>query len=170
MKRSEFIRASLLVPLAPVLLTSLSGAATAVTVKAAEFVEKAGIAGQFEIDSSKLAVANAKNPEVKSFAERMIKDHTAAGEELKATVGTKYKMPAKLDATHQKMMDKLTSARAAIDAPYVKMQIEAHKQAVELFSAFGNDGDDAALNAYAMKTLPTLKTHYDMIRKIKVKS
>lgn len=48
----------------------------------------------------------------------------------------------------------------------MKMQVEAHAEAVKLFDTFGQHGDDAALQAFALKTLPTLKDHYAMIKKI----
>jgi putative membrane protein len=96
----------------------------------------------------------------------MIKDHTAAADELKTTAGSKYKVPDALDAKHQKMIDRLSAAGAKQDADYVKMQVEAHAEAVKLFDTFSQHGDDAALQAFALKTLPTLKHHYAMIKKI----
>jgi putative membrane protein len=165
MNRIEFIRAGLLIPLAPVLLPAIPIAAAA-NVTAAEFVEKAGVAGKFEIASSEIAAAKTKNADIKSFAERMIKDHAAAANELKATAGSKYKVPETLDAQHQEMIDQLSAAGANLDASYVKMQVEAHAEAVKLFDSFGQHGDDAALQAFAVKTLPTLQMHYDMIKKI----
>jgi putative membrane protein len=38
-----------------------------------------------------------------------------------------------------------TAAPGKFDALYVKMQTEAHKQAVGLFDKYGKEGDDAAL-------------------------
>jgi putative membrane protein len=166
MNRAEFVRMGLLIPFAPVLLPG-TPRALAMSITAKEFVEKAGVAGKFEIASSEIVAAKTKNADIKSFAERMIKDHTAAADELKTTVGGKYKMPDALDAKHQKMIDKLSAAGAKQDAEYVKMQVEAHAEAVKLFDTFGQHGDDAALQAFALKTLPTLKDHYAMIKKIR---
>lgn len=166
MKRSQFVRLGLLAPLAPVLLAGHSQTASAAAIKAADFVSKAGIAGQFEIESSQLAEASAQREDVKSFARHMIKDHTIAAQELKATAGSKYTVPAKLDDKHQQMIDELKAAGSGIDALYIKMQVAAHKEAVELFAVYGKSGDDAALQAFAVKTLPTLQMHNDMITKI----
>lgn len=164
MNRHQFLRAGLALPLTPFLLHAVP-AAYAVAVTAAEFVEKAGIAGQFEIASSEIIAAKTQKADIKSFAEQMIKDHTKAAEELKTTVGTKYKIPGDLDSKHQKMIEEL-KADSSADANYVKMQVKAHEEAVKLFGAYGKQGDDAALQAFAKKTLPTLQMHYDMIRKI----
>ncbi|MGE0006537.1 MAG: DUF4142 domain-containing protein [Parvibaculaceae bacterium] len=165
MKRSEFIRMSLLLPLAPAML-AISSPVRAGGTTAAQFVEKAGVAGRFEIASSEIAAASTKNADIKSFAERMIKDHTAAAEELKSTAADKYTVPAKLDEKHQKMVDELKAAGEGAGASYVEMQVKAHEEAVMLFDDYGKHGDDAALQAFAIKTLPTLQMHYDMIKKI----
>jgi len=165
MKRFEFVRATLLISVAPMLF-SKAPAAHAGDVSAAEFVEKAGIAGQFEIASSQIVAASTQNAEIKSFAEQMIKDHTAAAEELKTTAATRFTVPNALDARHQKMIDELKSGGKLADASYVKMQVKAHEEAVKLFGAYSKQGDDAALQAFAVKTLPTLQMHYDMIKRI----
>jgi putative membrane protein len=77
---------------------------------------------------------------------------TAAADELKTAAGNKYKVPEKLDKKHQKMIDKLEAAGSGLDASYIKMQVEAHAEAVKLFGSFGKNGDDTALQAFAMKT------------------
>ena len=50
--------------------------AQASTISARDFVHKASIANQFEIESSQLALDKAQSSEVKSFAQRMVDDHT----------------------------------------------------------------------------------------------
>jgi putative membrane protein len=165
MNRTEFLRIGLMIPLAPVLLPAIPRA-VAVGIPATDFVEKAGVAGKFEIASSEIVAAKTKNADIKSFAEQMIKDHTSAANELKTMAGDRYKVPEALDQEHQKMIEKLAAAGADLDATYVKMQVEAHAEAVKLFNKFGQNGDDTALQTFAMKTLPTLQMHYDMIKKI----
>jgi len=49
------------------------------------FVKEAGIGGMAEVELSKLA-QKSENADVKSFADRMIRDHTAANQELTAKV------------------------------------------------------------------------------------
>jgi putative membrane protein len=39
------------------------------------------------------------------------------------------------------------------------MQTQAHKEAVALFSAYANSGDDPAMKEFAKKTLPVLQMH-----------
>src|SRR3954465_15183313 len=49
-----------------------------------QFLAKAIQDGMAEVDMGKTAEKKASNPEVKKFAERMVKDHTAAGKKLQA--------------------------------------------------------------------------------------
>jgi putative membrane protein len=158
-----------LVPASRIELTPAAQAASVVSSK--QFVETAGVAGMFEIESSRIAVAKSKNADVKAFAERMISDHTKAAAQLESVAKSeKLSVPAKLDMKHQKMVDELKAAsEPKFDALYVKMQTAAHKEAVALFGAFGKQGDNAALRTFAAKTLPVLQEHYDMVKKITVK-
>ncbi len=166
MNRAEFVKMSLLAGLIGALTGHANPASAAARITAAQFVEQAGSAGNFEIASSEIAAGKAKDVEVKAFAVQMIKDHRAAARELKSTAGSKYKVPTQLDAQGLKLMDELKSESHDIDAVYVKMQVEAHEQAVELFTAYGKQGDDPALRAFAVKMLPILQMHYEMIKKI----
>jgi putative membrane protein len=137
---------------------SVQGAA----VTASEFVETAAVANMFEIESSKLALEQAQDEQVRMFAQRMIDDHTKAGEKLERTLEGKsgLTLPQKLDQAHADKFEQLRAApRGEFDAMYVMVQAQAHDQAVELFSTFAEEGDDAELRAFAAETLPTLESH-----------
>src|SRR4051812_38771096 len=81
-------------------------------VSTGEFTQKAAVGNRFEIDSSKLAKSRASSGKVRDFANRMIKDHTKAGKDLKAALKTSN-MPAPddtPDADHQALLDGLKTA------------------------------------------------------------
>jgi putative membrane protein len=132
-------------------------------IDAEQFVQKAAVSNRFEIDSSQAALKAAESEDVKAFAQKMVDDHTKAGEELKSAVdeaGAEIEIPNALDQEHE---DKLAQLKAAtgteFDQQYVAMQTQAHDQAVELFSAYAEGGDNDALKAFAANTLPTLEEH-----------
>ncbi len=54
--------------------------------EAGQFAQELKSSGQFEIDSSTLALQKSQNDEVKKFAQKMIDDHTAADEKLMETL------------------------------------------------------------------------------------
>ncbi|WP_281060657.1 DUF4142 domain-containing protein [Mesorhizobium sp. M1A.F.Ca.IN.022.06.1.1] len=54
------------------------------------------------------------------------------------------------------------------DRKYIKMQMDAHRDAVALFSTYANSGDDPALKEFAKKTLPVLKMHEKHVKELAV--
>jgi putative membrane protein len=146
---------------------SLSIAATA-EINGTDFVAKASMAGLFEIESSKIALKKSQDTDVKAFAEKMVSDHTAAGKQLAVVAqSNKYKVEDSLDAEHTKMVQALDAASVDnFDNLYIEMQLKGHQGAVALFSAYSQSGDDPTLREFAVKTLPTLEAHHQMIESL----
>jgi len=48
----------------------------------------------------------------------------------------------------------------------VKLQTQAHVEAVALFSDYAQNGPSGPLKAFATKTLPELKTHSAMVQRL----
>ena len=133
-----------------------------------DFVTKVGISDMFEIQSSKLAEQKG-NAAIKSFAQRMVKDHTKTSTELKGMVGkAKAKLPTSLDSDHQAKIAKLQKLSGDdFNSAYAGMQVEAHQEAVKLFESYSSGGDNGQLKAWAAKTLPALKEHLEHAKKLK---
>jgi putative membrane protein len=132
----------------------------------AEFVIKAASGGMFEVESSRLAKGNAKSADVKKFAEMMITDHEKANKELmevakKANLG----LPTKMLEDHQKLLDQVKNAKGDFDRTYMGAQVKAHEEAVDLFTNASKSVKNADLRAFAEKTLPTIKEHYEHAKK-----
>jgi len=123
-----------------------------------------------EIQSSQLALSRQPDKDTKPFADRMVKDHQQTSKELKTLIdGGKVKatLPAGLDAEHQAKLDQLKAKTGKdFDQAYDRMQLQAHEEAVALFEAYSKNGDNADLKAWAAKTLPHLKEHLAMARKL----
>lgn len=136
-----------------------------------DFVTKATVASQFEIRSSQLALQKSRNPNVQSFAERMVGDHTQNIQRLKGTLQS-YRVNAApatdLDEEHQEMLNRLESASGeAFDRQYIALQTEAHHNAVDLFRDYSEQGANPALREYAAETLPTLQAHLYHVQDLK---
>jgi putative membrane protein len=133
----------------------------------ATFVKKAAIGGMTEVEASKLAVAKAQDSQLRSFAQKMVTDHTAANEELKSLAKKKgWMVPTSLDAEHQAALQKLSSKSGAdFDAAYSKQMMQDHEKTVKLFKG-GAQSSDADLAAWAQKTLPTLQQHEQLAAKL----
>ena len=127
------------------------------------FIKDAAEGGMAEVELSKIA-EKSQNPEVKQFAERMVRDHTAANTELTGIVtGLGIEMPSKLDPDHQRIREELASMHGtAFDQQYMHVMVNDHDQAVKLFREESAAGHDTQLKQFAQKTLPIIEEHQKM--------
>jgi putative membrane protein len=150
----------------------MAGAASAVAqnITTQDFVSKVAISDMMEIQSSQLALERSPDEDTKPFATKMVADHQRTSNELKALIEggkVKAKLPTALDADHQKKLDDLKSKTGKdFDRTYDQMQVVAHEDAVALFESYSKSGDNADLKAWAAKTLPHLKEHLELAKKL----
>jgi putative membrane protein len=135
-----------------------------------DFVKKVAVSDMMEIETSKLALDKQPDADTRSFAERMITDHQQTSKELKGLFESgkvQVTLPNSLDAEHQKKLDELKGKTGKnFDRDYDQMQVQAHEQAVTLFEQYARNGDNPDLKAWAAKTLPHLKEHLAMAKKL----
>jgi putative membrane protein len=153
------------------LLIALPAMAQSPAPRTQEFVNKVAVSDMFEIQSSRLALAEKPDKDTKPFAQRMVKDHQKTTAELKKLVDSgkvQAKLPTALDSDHQNMLDELKAKTGKeFDQSYDQIQVKAHQDAVALFEAYAKDGDNADLKKWAASTLPHLKQHLAMAQKLK---
>jgi len=132
------------------------------------FVTKAGVGGMEEVALGQLAEQNAQSQAVKDFAARMVKDHTAANQDLiKVAASQSVNVPGELDKSAQSDVDKLSKKSGTdFDKAYVKAMVSDHKTDISLFEKEAKSGKNPDLQAFASKTLPTLQEHLQMIESI----
>jgi putative membrane protein len=134
-------------------------------VTATSFANQAATIGQAEIELGRLAQKNSNDADVKKYAERMVKDHTAAAAQLqKVATQENLALPKELDAQHQAVKEKLSKLKGEeFDAAYAAEMAKGHDKAVALFeSASQSTSLPAGLKQFAATTLPTLKEHREM--------
>lgn len=132
------------------------------------FMRTAAMDGLAEVEHGRLATQNAAAADVKEFAQRMVDDHSKAGEELKALAAQKQvTLPTELDQKHRAVQDKLAKLKGeAFDKAYMSHMVMAHQQAVALFQRQAKAGKDSDAKAWAAKTLPVLQEHYKLARDV----
>ena len=155
-------------------LVSLAGAALAQTTTKhdprptgmdKQFAVKAAQGGMAEVMTSQLALKKTHNKQVMMVAARMVKEHTAANEELKTVAQDKHIMlPSDTDAKHKAMYAKLSGlSGSAFDKAYMAGQEKDHAATVKLFQNEIATGQDKDVTAFASKNLPTIEDHTKMI-------
>jgi putative membrane protein len=134
----------------------------------ATFYKKAAESGIFEVDAGNQAQQKASMQPVKDFGAMMVKDHSAANDQLKTLAASKsISLPTSAsmgEMAEKGKLDVLTGD--TYDKSYIKGQIKAHHQAIALFKNEIASGQDADAKSFAQQTLPTLKKHLKAARDI----
>jgi len=127
----------------------------------AKFAHEAALGGMAEVEMGKVAVQKASNEKVKQFGQRMIDDHTKAGDELKTLAAKKsITLPTELDAKDKAMVDKMSGmSGAAFDKAYMRDMVKDHHKDIAEFQKEAGNGSDQDLKGWASATLPTLQEH-----------
>jgi len=154
-----------------VALSTSMGVAWAATSN--DFVDNAAVGGIAEIETSKLALEKSQSADIKTFANKMITDHTKANEELKA-LAKKHDIEVPDDTTlMKKAKEKILEVRdGSFDAAYANNQVKAHEETIELFKKEANTVTDdkkagnTELKAFAQKMLPHLEEHLTEAKKL----
>jgi putative membrane protein len=75
--------------------------------------------------------------------------------------------PPPFDPAHKAMLNKLRNASAQdFDALYAQEQIQAHQEAVMLFTSEQQSGTDSDIKNFAAKTLPVIQQHLSMAQQL----
>lgn len=133
-----------------------------------EFMTKAAHAGIAEVKAGKMALEKSENEDVRQFAQRMIDDHTKASDELKELAKNKgVTLPTEPNEDQKETADELSKLSGDdFDSEYMDAQISDHETVIDFFEDEVDSGSDSDVVAFAKKTLPTLKSHLEMAKKI----
>jgi putative membrane protein len=119
--------------------------------------------GMAEVDLGKLASNKAADPSVKDFGAMMVKDHSAANQELKSLAASKnVSLPDGPGVAAQAKKAKLEAlSGSTFDKSYL-----ANQSTVTLLQTEISSGKDPDAKAFAQKVLPTVQSHLSAAEKI----
>jgi len=125
------------------------------------FARDAATGGMEEVQLGKLAVQNASSDQVKQFGQKMVDDHSRAGDELMALASKEnMTLPTQLTPKEQAMVNRLSNLKgAAFDKAYMRDMVRDHEKDIAAFQTEASSGTDPGLKDFASKTLPTLEEH-----------
>ena len=135
------------------------------------FANKASTGGKQEVELGRLAAQQASNADVKSFANRMVQDHSKAGDELmQITNRLGVTVPSQDDPSFNQKRDNLAKLKAAeFDRAYMNEMVDGHTKVASDFESYLNTGTNADLKAWTSKTLPTVREHLQMAKDVAAK-
>jgi len=129
--------------------------------KDADFAVTAADGGQLEVALGQLAQRNARSQEVKDFGLMMVKDHATANNEIRALAEQKnISLPDSLSAGMKKKYDQLRVLKGRnFDKEYMKLMVADHKEDVDAFRKYADNGVDQHLVQWPAGKLPVLELH-----------
>jgi putative membrane protein len=132
------------------------------------FFKNAAEGGIAEVDAGKLAQQKGASPAVKEFGAMMVKDHSAANAKLQSIAAAQdAKLPTSASVMQMASQKELQMMSGdSFDKSYIKDQIKAHKDTLELFNKEIASGKDQQAKDFASSTLPTVQAHLVKIKQI----
>ncbi|GFE76779.1 DUF4142 domain-containing protein [Novosphingobium sp. TCA1] len=143
---------------------------TATQTPAQAFANAAAASDAFEIEASKLAIAQGQSAGVKRFAEKMVDAHTQSTAKLKGVtdkLAPAITPDAGLSEAQQQTIDSLKTLKGAdFDKAYAKAQVDGHEATLAKLKDYAASGDSAPLQAFAKELIPTVTAHLNMAKSL----
>ena len=132
------------------------------------FVMQAGQLSMMEVELGRLAVQRGSSAGVKQYGQEMVEDHTRANQELmQLAMQKKVELPTEMSTQNTAMIDRLSGLSGkCFDTAYKQAMIDSHNQAIALFQAQSQQGQDPQLKAWATQKLPNLQAHLEMVNQM----
>ncbi|WP_445175124.1 DUF4142 domain-containing protein [Microcoleus sp.] len=132
------------------------------------FVMQAGQLGMLEVELGRLAVQRGSSAGVKQYGQEMVEEHTRANQELmQLAMQKKVELPTEMSTQNTTLIDQLSGLSGkSFDTAYKQAMIDSHNQAIALFQAQSQQGQDPQLKAWATQKLPNLQAHLKMVNQM----
>ena len=165
----------LLLPLILVFLPLFASAANTMALnKNGEMIALLILVNKHEIELAKLALSNAQNPQVKAYADMMIKDHGANLEKTQTLEKTLDIKPVKNDLvlsmekqgmkeTHN--LNKLKGN--SFDVMYIDAMIKGHQDMLTILNATMDQIDNPVLKEHVTNTKKSVEHHLNAAKEVK---
>ena len=132
------------------------------------FVREVRTDNLLEIRLGTLAAKRSTNAAVKQFAQRMVTDHTAMGNEW-TSLASRLRLgtTSALDATQQQLLSRLTTVAAAdFDREYMTTAVQDHQNNIATFQRLGPTAQSTEVRQLAAKGLPVLEQHLTLAQQV----
>lgn len=138
-----------------------------------DFVEEHLEMGHAEVELGRIAQEQATHPDVKAFAQELVRDHQAATDELRRIASNaNANVPATVDDEAREELTELREEMAKLtgrdfDRRYIDEMIDDHQEAVDDLQDKAQNASHSEVRAWASKTLPTVRQHLERARSLK---
>jgi putative membrane protein len=132
------------------------------------FAMKASAGGMAEVKMGQLAADKGSNDAVKAFGQRMVTDHSKAGDKLKDVAAKEgVTLPSDMNKADQREYDRLSKLSGKdFDQAYAQAMVKDHVNDVAEFKKEAASGANVSIKQFASDTLPTLQDHLKQAREM----
>jgi putative membrane protein len=130
----------------------------------AYFLKKAAAGGNSEVALGRLALDKSSNDDVKKFAQKMVDDHTAMGQDLQTVAkGLNVDLPTGPSSSDKKEFTKLQSLSGpAFDKEYVSYMVKDHKKDLSDFKSENASTQNGQVKDLTSKGASIISQHLQM--------
>ena len=159
---------------APAVAPPATPTPTPTPTTAEQYVARASAGDLFAMLSAQLALDKSDSAEVRGLAQMILSDHRRASARL-ADAAREAEPPIApapvLDPAQQAAIEALRQASGvAFDEAWLRQQVDAHEQALDLAAAFATRGDSEPLRRQAAATIAPIQTHLTRARRLEAEA
>jgi putative membrane protein len=125
-----------------------------------DFVSNAASTGALEVEAGRVAVERAKTPAVRSFAQKLVDEHSRTSAELQALrIASTVANVASMSPKEGEQLRRLKELQGReFDREYVaQLGVAAHERAVGAFEKAAESASDTQVKSFAQAKLPALR-------------
>jgi putative membrane protein len=155
------------------LLASPAAAQSMGSAATRNYVDAAGQSDAFETLEADTALAQSSDPQVRAFAQQMLRDHDRLGQTLRQATARAGIMPTPMGvgADQAPLLAALQSLRGAdFDRAYWRHQALAHRSALTSTERYATAGDSAPIRQAASEALTVITQHLGMAERMQAAS
>jgi putative membrane protein len=121
-----------------------------------------------EIAAGKIAASKAQSPQVKSFGQKMVDDHTQMLQDLRTLAKAKDvvlpESASAKDMAQGKLLERKSGAE--FDREFMEHMVKDHETALKESEALSSKAKDAEFRSAVQKAHGKIKEHYDMAQRL----
>ena len=121
----------------------------------------------YEMAAAQLGAQRAQNPAVRSYAERLQRDHARSHRELQELAQRhRIELPQQMPPDRQRVIERLEHS-ASFDTAFVNtVGVQDHHSTIERYEKAARDTRDPELKRWIDQQLPSLREHLAQARKL----
>jgi putative membrane protein len=146
---------------------SAPGAITTSDRAASRFIKEAARNNETQVSLAQVGAQKAQNTDLKSFCEKLERDHTKASKDLQA-LAQKYNVNTEPSGSEQREVTKLEKDNAGVkfDQQLATELLKGHQRDITKFEKASTQIQEADVKEYIDTMLPKLKDHFQQAQTV----